>query len=180
MWPALALAASLGDWAWRRQGFLDEIGYHLFGDICLVVAVVAVPFLLRRERRRPEHLQALEAQLHPHFLFNTLNSIATLMHEDVDAADEMMAKLGTLLRRTMDQQGAVEVPLEEEMEILEIYLDIQRTRYADRLTTELAVGPRYARVAGAAHDPPAHRGECGAPRNQPADRAGTDRGPRAA
>ena len=139
VWPVLALAASLGDWAWRRHGFLDDLAYHLFGDICLVFAVMAVPFFLRRHRRRPEHLQALEAQLHPHFLFNTLNSIATLMHEDVDAADEMMAKLGTLLRRTMDQQGAVEVPLREEMEILEIYLDIQRTRYADRLTTELSI-----------------------------------------
>lgn len=139
VWPVLALAASLVDWSWRRQGFLEEISYHLFGDLCLVIAVMTVPFLLRRQRRRPEHLQALEAQLHPHFLFNTLNSIATLMHEDVDAADEMMAKLGTLLRRTMDQQGAAEVPLREEFEILEIYLDIQRTRYADRLTTELSV-----------------------------------------
>jgi len=164
--------------AWRRQSFLDELGYHLFGDICVVIAVMAVPFLLLRQRRRPEHLQALEAQLHPHFLFNTLNSIATLMHEDVDAADEMMAKLGTLLRRTMDQQGAVEVPLKEELEILEIYLDIQRTRYADRLTTELSVDrdtldilvPRLILqpiVENAVRQ-----------RNQPADRAGAHRSPR--
>jgi LytS/YehU family sensor histidine kinase len=141
VWPVLALGASMADWAWRRQRFLDELGYHLFGDACLVVAVMAVPFLLQRRRRRPEHLQALEAQLHPHFLFNTLNSIATLMHEDVDAADEMMANLGTLLRRTMDHEGAVEIPLKEEIEILEIYLDIQRTRYADRLTTKVSADP---------------------------------------
>ena len=141
VWPVLALGASLGDWAWRRNSFLEELSYHLFGDICLAIAVMAVPFLLQRQRPRPEHLHALEAQLHPHFLFNTLNSIATLMHEDVDAADEMMAKLGTLLRRTMDQQGAVEVPLKEELEILEIYLDIQHTRYADRLTTEMSIDP---------------------------------------
>lgn len=141
IWPTLALAASLGDWAWRRHGFLDELGYHLFGDLCVAVAVTAVPFILQRQRQRPRHLQALEAQLHPHFLFNTLNSIATLMHEDVDAADEMMAKLGTLLRRTMDQEGAVAIPLKEELEILEIYLDIQRTRYADRLTTSVSAPP---------------------------------------
>src|ERR1700712_238769 len=77
VWPALALAASLGDWSWRRRGFLDEFTYHLFGDLCLAILVMAIPFLLQRQRRRPEHLQALEAQLHPHFLFNTLNSIAT-------------------------------------------------------------------------------------------------------
>src|SRR5215471_7049315 len=138
IWPTLALAASLGDWAWRRQGFADALTYHLFGDIVVVLAVASVPFLLQRQTRRPEHLQALEAELHPHFLFNTLNSIATLMHEDVDAADEMMAKLATLLRRTMDQEGDVAIPLKEELEILEIYLDIQRTRYADRLTTDVA------------------------------------------
>jgi len=141
IWPALALAASLVDWSWRGQSFAAEITYHFFGDLCVVLAVTAVPFLLQRQTRRPEHLQALEAELHPHFLFNTLNSIATLMHEDVDAADEMMAKLATLLRRTMDRQGAVEIPLREELEMLEIYLDIQRTRYADRLTTEVAADP---------------------------------------
>jgi LytS/YehU family sensor histidine kinase len=141
IWPTLALAASLADWSWHRQSFVDEVTYHLFGDLVLILAVAAVPFLLQRQRRRPEHLQALEAELHPHFLFNTLNSIATLMHEDVDAADEMMAKLATLLRRTMDRQGAVEIPLREELEMLEIYLDIQRTRYADRLTTEVSADP---------------------------------------
>jgi two-component system LytT family sensor kinase len=141
VWPVLALGASFGDWVWHGHGFLQDLGYHLFGNLFLVVAVMAVPFLLQRQRRRPEHLQALEAQLHPHFLFNTLNSISTLMHEDVDAADEMMASLGTLLRRTMDHSGAVAIPLKEELEILEIYLDIQRTRYADRLTTDVSADP---------------------------------------
>ena len=75
--------------------------------------------------------------MHPHFLFNALNSIATLMHEDVDAADEMMTKLATLLRRTLKQDRAYEIPLREELEILEIYLDIQRTRFQDRLTTKV-------------------------------------------
>src|SRR5580765_6498288 len=141
VWPVLALVASLGDWAWHGHGFLDDLSYHLFGDICLAGAIFAVPFVLERRRRRPEHLQALEAELHPHFLFNTLNSIATLMHEDVDAADEMMTKLATLLRRTLNQDGAYEIPLREELEILEIYLDIQRTRFEDRLTTVVDAEP---------------------------------------
>ena len=140
VWPAIAFVASAADWSWRRQSFAAELSYHFFGDICVALAVAAVPFVAQRRARRPEHLSALEAELHPHFLFNTLNSIATLMHEDVDAADEMMAKLATLLRRTMDR-GAVEIALKEELEILEIYLDIQRTRYEDRLTTEVTADP---------------------------------------
>jgi len=141
IWPAFALLASTADWTWSHRPFTGELAYHFFGDLILVLAVVAIPFLLQRRQRRPEHLQALEAQIHPHFLFNTLNSIATLMHEDADAADEMMAKLGTLLRRTMDGQGAVAIPLREELEILGIYLDIQHTRYSDRLTTGLNADP---------------------------------------
>jgi hypothetical protein len=118
---------------------------NLFGDLWLFATIVAVAsmvrFYLRYEAREREwsadRLQALEAQLHPHFLYNALNSIATLMHEDVDAADEMMAKLATLLRRTLNQDGAYEIPLREELEILEIYLDIQRTRFQDRLSTKV-------------------------------------------
>jgi signal transduction histidine kinase len=118
---------------------------NLFGDLWLFATIAAVAqmvgFYLRYQAREREwsadRLQALEAQLHPHFLFNALNSIATLMHEDVDAADEMMTKLATLLRRTLNQNGAYEIPLREELEILEIYLDIQRTRFQDRLTTRV-------------------------------------------
>jgi two-component system LytT family sensor kinase len=118
---------------------------NLFGDLWLFATIAAlaqmVQLYLRYEAREREwsagRLQALEAQLHPHFLFNALNSIATLMHEDVDAADEMMTKLATLLRRTLNQDGAYEIPLREELEILEIYLDIQRTRFQDRLTTKV-------------------------------------------
>jgi LytS/YehU family sensor histidine kinase len=63
------------------------------------------------------------------------------MREDVDVADEMMTKLATLLRRTLNQNGAYEIPLREELEILEIYLDIQRTRFQDRLTTRVDAEP---------------------------------------
>jgi two-component system, LytTR family, sensor kinase len=116
---------------------------NLFGDLWLYATIVAIAHLVHyyqryEDREREwgvERLQVLEAQLHPHFLFNTLNSIAALMLEDVDAADEMMTSLATLLRRTLNQGNAYEIPLKEELEILEIYLDIQRTRFQDRLTT---------------------------------------------
>ena len=129
--------------------FSELIKYYaignLFSDLWFFATIAAVAQVIHfyrgyeiREREwSADRLHALEAQLHPHFLFNALNSIATLMHEDVDAADEMMTKLATLLRRTLNQDGAYEIPLREELEILEIYLDIQRTRFQDRLTTRV-------------------------------------------
>jgi hypothetical protein len=122
---------------------------NLVGDLGFFAVIVAVAHtVMASERHRArerewtiDRQQVLEAQLHPHFLYNTLNSIATLMHEDVDAADEMMTKLATLLRRTLNRNGAYEIPLREELEILEIYLDIQRTRFEDRLTTVVSAPP---------------------------------------
>jgi two-component system, LytTR family, sensor kinase len=122
---------------------LVEFALWAIGDIVLIAAIVrlATRYRARRQEWAVDRQQVLEAQLHPHFLFNTLNSIATLMHEDVDAADEMMTKLATLLRRTLNKNGAYEIPLKEELEILEIYLDIQRTRFEDRLTTVVEAEP---------------------------------------
>jgi two-component system LytT family sensor kinase len=86
-------------------------------------------------------LQALRMQLHPHFLFNTLNSIATLIHKDPDAADRMTARLSDLLRLTLDNIGVQEVPLAQELEFLERYLEIERTRFSDRLVVRIEVVP---------------------------------------
>jgi two-component system, LytTR family, sensor kinase len=86
-------------------------------------------------------LQALRMQLHPHFLFNTLNSIATLIHKDPDAADRMTARLSDLLRLTLDNIGVQEVPLAQELEFLERYLEIERTRFSDRLVVRIEVAP---------------------------------------
>ncbi|MFN8007830.1 MAG: histidine kinase [Terriglobia bacterium] len=79
-------------------------------------------------------LQALKIQLHPHFLFNTLHSISSLLHKDVDAADQMIARLGDFLRKTLENTGAQEVTLEEELDLLRSYLEIERIRFQDRLT----------------------------------------------
>jgi hypothetical protein len=131
----------------------DLIKYYaignLAGDLAYFAVIVAAAHMVWSSQRHSarerewamDRQQVLEAQLHPHFLYNTLNSIATLMHEDVDAADEMMTKLATLLRRTLNRNGAYEIPLREELEILEIYLGIQRTRFQDRLTTAISAEP---------------------------------------
>src|SRR5574338_917398 len=86
-------------------------------------------------------LQTLQSQLHPHFLFNTLHAISALMHSDVEQADRMLARLAALLRMTLDNVGQQEVPLKEELDFLERYLEIEQTRFRDRLTVKFDVQP---------------------------------------
>jgi signal transduction histidine kinase len=86
-------------------------------------------------------LQLLKLQLHPHFLFNTLNSISALIHTDVELADRMIARLGDLLRLALQHFGAEEVPLREELEFLLSYLEIEQARLGPRLSFDLDVEP---------------------------------------
>jgi two-component system LytT family sensor kinase len=86
-------------------------------------------------------LQSLKMQLQPHFLFNTLNSISTLLDEDVEAADEMLTRLGDFLRLTLDNTGTQEVTLQEELEFLRCYLEIEQVRFEDRLTVQMEIDP---------------------------------------
>ena len=86
-------------------------------------------------------LQALKMQLHPHFLFNTLNSISALLDDDVDAAEQMLARLGDLLRLTIENSGAQQVTLQEELEFLRCYLEIEQVRFHDRLAVKMHIEP---------------------------------------
>jgi two-component system, LytTR family, sensor kinase len=87
------------------------------------------------------HLEALKMQLHPHFLFNTLHSISELMHQDVSAADRVIARLSELLRLTLENTGVQEVTLKAEIDFLQGYLEIERTRFRDRLTVAMDLKP---------------------------------------
>lgn len=86
-------------------------------------------------------LAALKMQIHPHFLFNTLNSVAALLHKDVEAADRMIARLSDFLRITLQSSATSVVTLGEELEFLQAYLDIERIRFQDRLIVELTIAP---------------------------------------
>ena len=113
--------------------------------IIVVVSHAADYYQRYREgelRASQAQLQALKMQLHPHFLFNALHSISSLVHSDPEAADKMIARLGDFLRLTLDSAAAQEVPLRQELEFLNCYLDIERTRFRDRLTTEIHADPQ--------------------------------------
>lgn len=94
-----------------------------------------------RERRSLEltaslaqsRLATLRAQLQPHFLFNSLNAISTLVHRDPDAADEMIGNLSDFLRLTLEHSEAQELPLRSELEFVRRYLAIEQVRFGDRL-----------------------------------------------
>ena len=79
------------------------------------------------------HLQVLRMQLQPHFLFNTLNTVAELVHTDPDVADQMITRLGRLLRLSLDHAGHQVVPLRQEIDFLRMYVEIEQVRFQDRL-----------------------------------------------
>ena len=86
-------------------------------------------------------LAALKMQIHPHFLFNTLNSIAALLHKDVEAADRMIARLSDFLRITLNSSESTATTLKQELEFLKTYLDIEKVRFQERLIVDMQVRP---------------------------------------
>lgn len=86
-------------------------------------------------------LKTLEAELHPHFLFNTLHAVSTLLHTKPESADRMISRLSDLLRLTFDRTGAAKVTLQEELEFLQKYLEIEQIRFQDRLTVRYDIDP---------------------------------------
>jgi hypothetical protein len=145
-----------GMFAWsssRQDGrrpfslLLDILAYSSF-----VGAAHAVLFYRRYREREARailveshlataRLHALQAQLHPHFLFNALNAVATLIRHDADAALETLTSFSELLRLALGQSEKQQVPLREDLRFLERYVEIQRVRLGDRFRFEQDVDP---------------------------------------
>jgi two-component system LytT family sensor kinase len=87
-------------------------------------------------------LKVLKMQLDPHFLFNALHSISSLMHQDVEAADDVLARLSDLLRMSLEDVNEQEVTLKREMEFLDGYLAIQQIRFRDRFHVRVNIDPK--------------------------------------
>ena len=111
-----------------------------------VVGFVSAGEYFRRYSEREKQLaqaelHLLRAQLQPHFLFNSLHTISAMMHEDVKAADRMINRLSELLRIVLDGIGKHEVPLQEEIGLLQAYVEIERMRFHERLSITLDLEP---------------------------------------
>jgi two-component system LytT family sensor kinase len=92
-------------------------------------------------RLAQSRLQVLKMQLHPHFLFNTLNAISELIYKNPEAADRMIMNLSDLLRMSFENLEVQEIPLKQELEFLEKYLEIEQMRFHDRLTVDMQIAP---------------------------------------
>ena len=118
-------------------------------NIMVYWAIVAVSHAINYFRKYQERefrlsqaeLQALRTQLHPHFLFNTLNAIAELVHSDPVKADRSILRLSELLRFSLASEKAQEVTLKEEIEFLEKYVEIHKTLMRDRLNVRISIAP---------------------------------------
>lgn len=145
------------------EGFRFQLLYQL-SENCLLYAVVVMATYISRlrslQRKRDQaaarlearlarsELQLLRMQIRPHFLFNTFQSVSTLIHSDPDAADRMIGHLSSLLRLSIRHEAGDLATVESELDALDLYLSIQRARFEDGLRVEVDVDDalRNARI----------------------------------
>ena len=155
----MVLRAWIGRWqseASFAEAFLPLLVKTWHFNLLIYWVIVAVTFAFNYYRKYRERelravelekrlaqakLQALQMQLNPHFLFNTLHSISALMHQNVEAADRMITRLSDLLRTALDSSDTQEVTLRQELEFLQRYLEIEQTRFGSRLTVKTDIAP---------------------------------------
>jgi signal transduction histidine kinase len=140
----------------RAEVYSVAVLSRLLGDAFIYAAVLGVATTLGFHRRLRERelgaaqleaqlalaqVQALKMQVHPHFLFNTLHAVTVLIREDPAAATRIVTRLGDLLRLTLSRATTAQVSFRRELEILTLYLEIERTRFHDRLEIAYEVHP---------------------------------------
>jgi signal transduction histidine kinase len=152
LWPELR-SMSADKWlSYTQDQYLRNLDWSLMTYAAVVGLSYALGYYRESQARalKAAHLETslmearlktLEAELHPHFLFNTLHAISTLVHTDPEAADRMISRLSDLLRLTFDRSGAAGVALKEELEFLQKYLEIEQIRFQDRLAVKFDIDP---------------------------------------
>ena len=148
---------------WPFEPLADLLRLWFFNDLIVYIAVLAAGFardyFSRYQARREEavhlkaqaallraqlaeaRLQALRMQINPHFLFNTLHAVSTLVERNPQGVRRMIAKLSVLLRHTLEASSGQEVPLEQELQFLDSYLDIQQIRFQGHLEVHREIAP---------------------------------------
>jgi two-component system, LytTR family, sensor kinase len=143
-----------------RMDYWQRLEFNLEGDIANSMVVFWSAFFIfrgvgyyqqfREKEKTAAQLEvqlvnakmaALRMQLNPHFLFNTMNSISSLMRFDIEAADNMLEQLSSLLRITLERGDVQLIPLRDEIEFIEVYLAMQGRRYAGRVQQSVSVDP---------------------------------------
>jgi two-component system, LytTR family, sensor kinase len=156
---ALLIGASVSTFT-ESSSFAEQwrqyVGQHAATGLltCWALFAIQQAMQFREEKARREleasrlaselaqsRLQVLRTQLQPHFLFNTMHAIATLLHEDVLSAEAMLLRLSDLLRAFLEECQGQEITLRQELVLLDLYLGIQRTRFKDRLETRIYIAP---------------------------------------
>jgi two-component system LytT family sensor kinase len=152
-------------WRQRYPALIDcyrayfALGFYIDLIIALLIVIAVHALLYYQSFRASElaqsslktqlaqaQLRALKMQLHPHFLFNTLHSISSLVLEDPAKANSMIAQLGDFLRLTLENSNQQLVSLKEEAEFLRCYLEIEQVRFGDRLTVAVELEPQTLSV----------------------------------
>jgi two-component system LytT family sensor kinase len=141
-----------GWWSYALAQYLTQLDWLLMTYLFLIGLAHALVYRRESEARAlnaaqletrlvEAHLQALQRQLHPHFLFNTLNTISGLIRTDAEAADVMIDRLGDLLRMTLHTSSTQEVTLKDELDVLQKYLQIEQIRFGNRLRVTMNIEP---------------------------------------
>ncbi len=157
IWVAVTWNVRLGNRSWT---YLHRLVYFLNDELVNNLVIFWVVFFFfrgigyyqkLRERETAAirleseltnaQLRALRMQLNPHFLFNTMNSVSSLMHSDVDAADRMLEQMCSMLRMTLDRGDAKLIPLTDEIEFIQMYLCIQQMRFTGKVHSYVAIEP---------------------------------------
>jgi two-component sensor histidine kinase len=144
---------------YRPRPWFGPFGFRSIIDAVVYGGVVSLTYALgflrrsqQRERRALEleaslsraRLDALRLQINPHFLFNTLNAVTSLIHTRPEAADEMIGSLSELLRASLQGSGHHEIPLSRELELLRLFTGIEQTRFGDRIRFVESIAPETA------------------------------------
>ena len=139
-----------------RQLYWNTVMNRVVPSAFIYAAVVGVASVLTYQRRLHERelraavleaalssarLQTLKMQLHPHFLFNSLHAVTVLIRDNPTAATRMVTQLGELLRLTLARADSAQVALRDELDLLRLYLDIEATRFKDRLEIIYEIDP---------------------------------------
>ena len=157
IWVSATWHFRVGNLSWT---FMRRLVYFLDSELVDNLLIFWVIFLLFRgvgyyQRLREKEykemrleseltnaqLRALRMQLNPHFLFNTMNSISSLMHSDVELADRMLEQMCSMLRMTLDRGEARLIPLTDEVEFVQMYMAIQQMRFTGKVHSYVAIDP---------------------------------------